>query len=87
MKIKTKKHTRSSLNLYLVAGLYLLYIDYSLISKWSDIQKHHKILTAIVVVGFAIFACSSILYALKGIKDLKQAQENIVEEIEDQDNI
>ena len=71
MNLKNKKHTRSSFNLYIVAGLYLLYIDYSIISNWNDIEPQHKILMAMAAVAFAVFAGGCILFALKGLKELK----------------
>ena len=83
MKIKKRKHTRSSLNLYLVAGLYLLYIDYSLVSSWREIETHNKILAAMAAVVFAIFASVIIIYSLKGLKDMKQNQENTAEEVDE----
>ena len=82
MDTKKKKHTRASLNLYLVAGLYLLYIDYSLISNWSDIETPgKKIMVAVAVVAFAAFALVLLRDSITGLSRFKQEQAKLLEEI------
>lgn len=85
MVTKNKKHTRSSLNLRLIAGLYLLYIDYSLISGWRDIERGSKVMVVIAVVVFGIFAGLVIYSSLKGLKEMKEAIPDYVEIDEVQD--
>ena len=81
MDTKKKRHTRASLNLYLVAGFYLLYIDYSLVSNWGSIESDSKkIITAIAAVVFAFFAIVIILHAFKGLKNINQEEDKMYEE-------
>lgn len=79
MVTEKKKHTRSSLNLRLIAGLYLLYIDYSLISGWKDIERGSKVMVVIAAVIFAAFAGLIIYSSLKGLKEMKEAIPDYVE--------
>lgn len=66
MKNEKKKHTKASLNLYIVAGLYLLYLDYSMLSKWNEIEGN-KFIVVIVAILFAAFAIRIMIYAVKGL--------------------
>ena len=80
MKTKKKNHTRASLNLYLVAGLYLLYIDYSLLSKWSEVEPNKKIVVIISTIVFATFAVAIIAYSIKGLIAMQQTKGKAIEE-------
>ena len=66
MKEKKKKHTKASLNLYIVAGLYLLYLDYSILSRWDEIEGN-KLIVILVAILFAAFAIRIMIYAIKGL--------------------
>ncbi len=81
MKTEKKNHTKASLNLYLVAGLYLLYIDYSLLSKWSEIETDKKTMVVIAASAFGVFAIGIIAYALKGLIAIKNRNIKLMEEI------
>lgn len=82
-KEKQKKtHTKASLNLYLVAGLYLLYIDYSLLSKWSEIEAGKRIMVVIVAITFAVFAIGIMTFSLKRLFAMQKRTVEIMEEME-----
>lgn len=81
MKIEKKNHTRASLNLYLIAGLYLLYINYSLLSRLSEIEANKKITVVISVIVFGIFAIGIISYSLKGLIAFQKRRAEIIEEM------
>ncbi len=66
MKNEKKKHTKASLNLYIVAGLYLLYLDYSILSKWNEIEGNKPIVVLVAII-FAAFAISIMIYSVKGL--------------------
>lgn len=82
MKTEKKKHTRASLNLYLVAGLYLLYVDYSLLSKWGEVDSNKKIIVVISAITFAIFAGGIITYSIKGLVAMQPKKEKHVKKDE-----
>ena len=51
---KTKDRTKASLTLRMVAGLYLLYIDYSLLADWNEIPEQNRTFITIAIIVFAI---------------------------------
>jgi len=83
MNFNKKRSPKSSYYFHLVAGVYLLYIDYSLISSWQEIEEKNKIFMIIVSIIFAISATFIIVRALKGLKDIKDNPEEITEETEE----
>lgn len=62
-----KTHTKASLNLYLVAGLYLLYLDYSLLKDWSIKPPNEKVIVTIMAIAFGAFAIGIMTFSLKRI--------------------
>jgi len=85
MNLNKKRSPKSSLYFYLIAGVYLLYTDYTLISNWEQIESKNKVIMTILAVVFAVSAGFIIIYALKGLKELKENEANLVEETKEID--
>ncbi len=85
VKNTVKKHTSASLNLYFVAGLYLLYIDYFLVSKWGKIDSDKKFIVGVAILVFGLFALYIVGYAIRGHVDMKKVNEEETKQI-DQEN-
>jgi hypothetical protein len=55
MKLKRKDtNPQTSLSLRLIAGAYLLYIDYLLIKEYGTMKSGHELLNLIVIIFFGI---------------------------------
>jgi len=55
MKLKRKDtNPQTSLSLRLIAGVYLLYIDYSLIKGYGTMKAGHELLNLISIIFFGI---------------------------------
>ena len=81
-KEKQKKtHTKASLNLYLVAGLYLLYTDYSLLSKWNEIEPSKRTMVVLVAIVFGVFAIGIMTFSLKRLFAMQKRTAEIMEEM------
>ncbi|HHX60114.1 MAG TPA: hypothetical protein GX707_05170 [Epulopiscium sp.] len=86
MKTENKKHTRVSLNLYLVAGIYLLYTDYSMLSEWSTIEPSKRIIVIIAAIVFAIFGIAIMVYSIKAQIAMQPKKEKKMKEIKEKRN-
>ena len=51
---KIKDRNKASLTLRIVAGLYLLYIDYSLLTDWNEVPEQNRTFITIAIIVFAI---------------------------------
>lgn len=83
MKRDKKKHTRASLNLYLVAGLYLCYTAYSLLSEWNEREANDKVMVAIAATVFIVSAVGITVYAVKGLIAMNKGSGDVIEEIDE----
>lgn len=93
MKLKRKDtNPQTSLSLRLIAGVYLLYIDYSLIKGYGTIKEGHELLNLISIIffgitGVLIVATSAIslmkLNKKKSEDDAVNLENNIQENIEE----
>ncbi len=75
------KSRKIRFNVYVIAGLYLFYIDYKLVTGWNNIEDSKKTLVGAIVGLFAMFAVWIIVYGLKGLKELKDNHKAILERI------
>ncbi|MDF2511052.1 MAG: hypothetical protein K0S04_918 [Herbinix sp.] len=78
--------------LYILAGIYLLYIDYSLIKNWASLEN--KVLFVIFMVVFGAIGGGLVIYsAWKLLKDryqsnnpyMPQNDDNIADESKDEE--
>lgn len=54
MKEKNKRTDMGSLSLRLIAGVYLLYTDYSLFKEWENVEQGNRIFIALAIIFFAV---------------------------------
>lgn len=88
MNNKKKRTVKSTMYIRIVCGLYLLYTDYSLLSKWESIKAdNNQIIMAVVITLFAIAGIVMIIYS--SIKLLRQnkehKQQDVIEDTEIKD--
>lgn len=70
--------------IYIIAGLYLLYIDYTFIKDWGQMENNMKIIAALAGAVFAVFSIGIIIYSLKTLKEIQKNNEELIKQIEEE---
>lgn len=85
MNSKKLKQLKTTSYIRIIAGLYLLYTDYLLLTDWENIKAdNHQIIMTVVVVIFAIAALLLIAFSLKKLMRINKERDQYVKE---EDNV
>lgn len=71
--------------IYIMAGIYLLYIDYSLIINSKEDIRGNKFLTIFIIIFFAVAALGIIATSIKNLKEIKEEEDRLIEEMDKED--
>ena len=71
--------------IYIMAGIYLLYIDYSLIINSKEDITGNKFLTIFIIIFFAVAALGIIATSIKNLKEIKEEEDRLIEEMDKED--
>lgn len=70
-KKEKKVPNKTSYYIYILAAAYLIYIDYSVLSTWGNIKSNERIVVAMVVAVFALFAGWLLTHSVKGLMAMR----------------
>lgn len=68
--------------IYIMAGIYLLYIDYSLIVNSKEDMIGNKFFTIFIIIFFAVAALGIIITSIKNLKEIKEEEDRLIEEMD-----